>query len=698
MRNTSTSISRQILSIVTVCLLMVLGVSAAYAAPETPSSVCHIGANYYDSVSDAVAAASDNDTIYITKSINVAAQITVNISKTISIVGETDGLFLKRAGDFSLFEIQDGSSVSFSNITLDGGAVWNNASLTASASQTRTNTSGIVASKSLITGLAGSTISLHSGTIVQNCELVPASSNAIGASITLLGSATTSSTLNIYDNAAVRLGTSKYTIGGGNHSGGIMASENTVVNMYGGVIEACASIDSGANSGAAIFVRSDGIRSTFNMLGDSVIRENYNNSCGAVTVRFSNFAMEDDSSVYNNSGVIGAGVLAYTTTNMAMSNNAAIYNNQATQQGGGIYLSANTNDASTWSSLVMNDDSTVHNNNAADWGGGLITSRGTIVMNDASSIANNTSATQGGGVFLSLGTMSMFDNSTVTGNSAPTGGGIFLRVRSDTNKDTLNLISGSISGNSSTGTGAAIYHGGTALNLNAADFSVSGSIFLYGSGTNASAKVITLVAAPTTNNYTLDTEPINDAFNGRDVVRPGSITIDGTTYTLTDASPNFDHFTHTTKVVREGAYYYSPLSDTSHDTYLVLVTPPATCTVDFDSQGGSYMESQTVSYGAKASLPVNPAYTGYVFGGWFREASCTTSWVFSSDTVIDNITLFAKWTPIGATTTVAPASSVPQTGDNSHVYLWLSLFLASVSLLVLYSVHRFMKYRRRNHS
>ncbi|MBO6302969.1 MAG: InlB B-repeat-containing protein [Ruminiclostridium sp.] len=69
-----------------------------------------------------------------------------------------------------------------------------------------------------------------------------------------------------------------------------------------------------------------------------------------------------------------------------------------------------------------------------------------------------------------------------------------------------------------------------------------------------------------------------------------------------------------------------------------------TRTVTFDSQGGSSVSSQTVNYNAKATKPTDPTKTGYTFGGWYKEEACTNAWNFSSDTVDDDITLYAKWT------------------------------------------------------
>jgi len=70
---------------------------------------------------------------------------------------------------------------------------------------------------------------------------------------------------------------------------------------------------------------------------------------------------------------------------------------------------------------------------------------------------------------------------------------------------------------------------------------------------------------------------------------------------------------------------------------------PNTYTVTFNSQGGSSVSSQVVSYGGKVTQPSDPIRTGYTFGGWYKESGCINAWNFSTDTVTSNITLYAKW-------------------------------------------------------
>lgn len=82
-------------------------------------------------------------------------------------------------------------------------------------------------------------------------------------------------------------------------------------------------------------------------------------------------------------------------------------------------------------------------------------------------------------------------------------------------------------------------------------------------------------------------------------------------------------------------------------TYVPPVTPPVTYyTIRFDSQGGSAVSSQSLTYGSKIQEPEAPVREGYTFEGWYKEAEGTNPWDFTKDTVTSSHTLYAKWTAV----------------------------------------------------
>jgi uncharacterized repeat protein (TIGR02543 family) len=75
-----------------------------------------------------------------------------------------------------------------------------------------------------------------------------------------------------------------------------------------------------------------------------------------------------------------------------------------------------------------------------------------------------------------------------------------------------------------------------------------------------------------------------------------------------------------------------------------------TYTVTFNSNGGSAVSPQAVATGGKVAAVAPPTRSGYTFAGWYSNAAFTTLWDFGASTVTGNITLYAKWIAVGATT------------------------------------------------
>lgn len=68
---------------------------------------------------------------------------------------------------------------------------------------------------------------------------------------------------------------------------------------------------------------------------------------------------------------------------------------------------------------------------------------------------------------------------------------------------------------------------------------------------------------------------------------------------------------------------------------------PQTFTVNFDSRGGTPVQSQIVSSGGKVIKPSDPTKDGYEFINWVD--SDNNQWLFTSYQVFENMTLFASW-------------------------------------------------------
>lgn len=68
-----------------------------------------------------------------------------------------------------------------------------------------------------------------------------------------------------------------------------------------------------------------------------------------------------------------------------------------------------------------------------------------------------------------------------------------------------------------------------------------------------------------------------------------------------------------------------------------------TYTVKFDSNGGSAVDSVSVINGKTVAAPEVPTKNGYEFIGWYKDDNYSTPFVFGSDIVTDDITLYARW-------------------------------------------------------
>jgi uncharacterized repeat protein (TIGR02543 family) len=53
---------------------------------------------------------------------------------------------------------------------------------------------------------------------------------------------------------------------------------------------------------------------------------------------------------------------------------------------------------------------------------------------------------------------------------------------------------------------------------------------------------------------------------------------------------------------------------------------------------------QTIVYNGKATKPADPVRTNYIFGGWFTDnGTFEYRWDFETEAVMQDITLYAKW-------------------------------------------------------
>ncbi len=150
---------------------------------------------------------------------------------------------------------------------------------------------------------------------------------------------------------------------------------------------------------------------------------------------------------------------------------------------------------------------------------------------------------------------------------------------------------------------------------------------------------ITVTASFAINTYTLT----YNAGAGGSITGSSPQTVNhGSNGTAVTATPNVGY--HFTSWSDGGLIATRTDTNITGDMTVIANFAIDTFTVSFDSQGGSAVGSQVVNYGGLVSEPGAPTKPNFVFGGWFKEPTCTTSWLFASDTIMGVTTIYAKWT------------------------------------------------------
>jgi uncharacterized repeat protein (TIGR02543 family) len=115
----------------------------------------------------------------------------------------------------------------------------------------------------------------------------------------------------------------------------------------------------------------------------------------------------------------------------------------------------------------------------------------------------------------------------------------------------------------------------------------------------------------------------------------------------------------------------SKADNSKGDDYTVVFTTASSDTtklrVAFNSQGGTAVAAQSADNNTAITAPAVPTRTGYTFGGWYKDAACTSPWNFSTDKVTAYTTLYAKWT-INTYTVTFNSNGGPAIASQSIVY------------------------------
>ena len=127
------------------------------------------------------------------------------------------------------------------------------------------------------------------------------------------------------------------------------------------------------------------------------------------------------------------------------------------------------------------------------------------------------------------------------------------------------------------------------------------------------------------------------------------------------------------------------------DTYTHIVNSDVVFSAEFIAQFsctvtfyGTQISPQIVDPGEKVIRPgPDPARSGYVFGGWYKDEGCTQAWNFGSNIVMDNMILYPKWIKNTAASSivvgVVDQNGVPVSEANVELRLGVKKIAANVT-------------------
>ena len=305
-------------------------------------------------------------------------------------------------------------------------------------------------------------------------------------------------------------------------------------------------------------------------------------------------------------------------------------------------------------------------------------------------ISGNKTSSKGGGVFLyGKGDSFYMTDGKISDNEAEQGGGISI---SDTDAAAY-LLGGTIQNNKATDgypyvddlserryCGNAVYQDGS-LYLDGTKANISGDIrigcrFDPSSGGISTNRFVALVgASDTMNDYEL-TSFDSESLDGRVVVAPGTITYGTETYSVADAEPYLAHFTHNHREIITDTDYTAETGASSQARSLVLYGTIQKYSVAYTDGIGGASFADEVTSDLRRGTPT-PAFTGgtptrsgYTFTGWSPVVAAT---------VTANAVYTAQWAPEPTATPQPTAAQVtmPQTGDNTPLMLWVILLVVS---------------------
>lgn len=599
------------------------------------------------------------------------ATLTINDGTTISYCTSTGDGGGVSCGVSSNLIINKGALITYNESGVYGGGVTINGSYNASNPSTLTINDGEISYNN--TGFYGG------GIYVQNAQIVIEDgkildNKALNSSSTYGGGIAISKMDNAYTSFIMNGGTIKDNTSGCWGGGIALVNPISKFEITGGEITGNETL-SGSNQGGGIYLNG----TTLNLSGTAIISENKAGSGGGIFVNASSLNVDGDVKINENEALYSAGgIYGYYGATITIEGHAKVTGNKSygtpyiyqgaissNRGGGGIAL--------YMSSLTVKDSVEISGNFAENFGGGIYSldyDNASTISIESGTIENN-EAICGGGIAVSTGPSTIssltISGGTITKNSAEKdGGGIY--AGGVYGGGTVTINGGDISYNTAENDGGGIWIDDR-KNLTVEEnvtFSKNTAVEAYYMDNQddidlheAKIKTLSRSAPPRGNLY------FDYAYNNYDIVyKSGQEAFERYSVTFVangGAEVPIQWVNKDEKAIepqdytRKGYTFYGWFTDDlCNDEYYFteLVTDDIilyakwtieTYTVTFDSKGGSPVSPLTVDYGDTANEPENPDRNGYDFINWYEDSEFNNLYNFDTP-VVDNITLYAKWT------------------------------------------------------
>ncbi len=432
----------------------------------------------------------------------------------------------------------------------------------------------------------------------------------------------------------------------------MISSGNCTMNISSGEISD--NISTGAAGGIYCYI----VKSV-NLTGSAKISGNTATGAGgglyALSVQEIN--VKDNASISGNTAAIGGGIFATSITNKITVDGGEISQNRVTASSGpggaGIYVSnpqspnctmevsggkitGNINVYPTQGGgicaynlkEIIISGGEISGHTTAGWGGGIFVyaaNGSTAITVSNGKITGNETSANGGGIFASNIIGITVSGGEISQNKAASGGGIYTMLVSK-----ITVLGGQIINNNAALSGGGFFADGSDTMMKVTGGEISGNTAVHDGGGILISRLENLTVDP------MDPDAV--IFANNKAVK--AYMINPTDIAMHESNIKTEHFSSlSADYTFEYAYNNYDVRYSNGKQLFV---------VSFDSQGGDNIPSIVAESGslltAPSPDPAPPASNpGYIFGGWYKEAACINTWNFVTDTVTNNITLYAKW-------------------------------------------------------